>query len=864
MKKLYLVDVSSMFFRAFFALPPMNNGKGLPTNALYGFLSMTTKLIREKKPDYMVFCFDRKEPSFRSELYAEYKANRNEMPEDLVPQIPYVHKITACLGVPAMDKVSFEADDIIGTLARFGEREKLDVVIVSGDKDFAQLVSPHVSMYDSMKEVMYNHDEVVAKWGIKPEQMIDYLALTGDSSDNIPGVKGVGPKSAQKLLHEYNTLDGVYENINKITGKALKANLENDKKMAYLSKDLVTIRTDVSLDVSLDQLKIKPYDPEPLRELLQELNFKNLARQIGVGADAPAKEGAKSKAVEVSTESAGEQQSLADTDANKVTPVKANRTVSNKKVVEVDCTLAELGQRLEPYSEVWLLLDERGFYLAKGDTVFKVAEDGKKIGQLLTEKKVSCQGFDLKAAWHYLGIDEPVASWDAQLAAYVIAPGSNMELKALYNKFCGEDLPDLMSPADLYRLQLKLHDVLESELKAKAGNFVYDKIEQPLLPVLYAMEKKGILLDTEELKRQSRELEKDIRALEEKIFALAGGQFNILSPKQLAQVLFGKLKLPPGKKTKTGFSTDSDVLQELAKEHPIALLLLDYRELTKLKSTYVDALPALVNPVDGRLHTHFSQVTAATGRLSSINPNLQNIPIRTERGRAVRRAFVAPPGQVLLSADYSQIELRILAHITGDEGLIRAFKDNIDIHTATAAEIYSVPLDKVTPELRRTAKAVNFGIAYGQGAFGLSETLGISRSEASDVIERYFKRYARVKTYMEDTVATAHRQGYVETLFGRRRYLEELKSKNGAIRKFGERAAINAPMQGTASDLVKMAMLKAHDSLTVPMLLQVHDELIFECPESQIEKQTEQIRQIMENVAKLHVPLKVNISTGWD
>lgn len=855
MKKLYLVDVSSMFFRAFFALPPLSNDKGMPTNALYGFLSMSVKLLRDIQPDYIAFCFDSKEPSFRSDIYPEYKANREEMPSDLVPQVPYVRKIAEELGVAILEKPGYEADDLIGTLTKFGRQKDLEVVIVSGDKDFAQLVDTRVSMYDTMKEVHYDREGVKAKWGVEPGQMIDYLALVGDSSDNVPGVRGIGPKGACKLLHEFKTLDGVYENLDKITGKAMKANLEAGKKDAYLSRQLCTIHQDVDHHLTLENLKLKPIHRDHLRELLLELGFKTFAKTltgedgIGVGDGRKPKELKPAKVEEA-----------------KEAPKRKSAPRGAGELKERSCTLEELDKSVPAYSEVWGLLNERGFYLGVGNEVLLTDASGPEIGKILGRKNVSWKGFDLKSVWHYLEAEEPVAAWDSMLGAYILRPGLIKDLGTVFEQQLGKQLPDLITPAELYNVNRDLEDELTAQLKAKGGQSVLDNIEVPLIPVLYSMERKGVRIDLDELGEQAKGLETDIRRLEEGIFKEAGGQFNIASPKQLGQVLFGKLKLESGKRTKTGFSTDSDVLEKLKDQHPIAGLLLEYRELTKLKSTYVDALPTLCRKEDGRVHTTFQQAATTTGRLSSQNPNLQNIPIRTARGRLIRRAFVPAEGQTFIAADYSQIELRILAHITGDEALVDAFNHDLDIHQATAAEVFGVELKEVTPDQRRKAKAVNFGIAYGQGAFGLAETLGIGRQEAADIIARYFNRYKKVRQYMDDTIETAKRQGFVETIFGRRRYLDELKSKNGAIRKFGERAAINAPIQGTASDLVKMAMIKCHADLAIPMVLQVHDELLFECPKDELKANRDRVCDNMMNVAKLVVPLKVNVASGdnWE
>lgn len=840
-----------MFFRAFFAIPPMRSEKGVPTNALYGFMSMSIKLLRDVKPEYIAYCFDRKEPSFRHEIYEDYKANREEMPEDLVPQIPYLKQLTDLLGIPRQDKLGFEADDIIGTLASVGRDHGLEVVIVSGDKDFAQLVTPQVTMYDTMKDVRYDVDGVVAKWGVKPEQMIDYLSLVGDSSDNIPGVKGIGPKGAQKLLGEFGSLEGIYKNLDKISSASLKSKLQEGKASAELSKRLVAIRTDVEIPVQPEDLRLKPIQREELGALFQELGFKSFERTLLSNNN-------KTSAPSATTE----PESAASTNTEKAVRGKSK----SLELKEVEWQTADFDKNIEPYTEIWADLNERGLFFCYKDQVIRCASDWHEVGQILSKKFLNWKGFDLKEIWKNLALQDPLPLWDQMLAAYVVRPEAIEMFPEVYTKYTGRHYMDLPTPTQIFECHMELEQVLKSKLKECESEKVLAEFELPLVPVLYAMEVVGVKLDTSALAKQSKDLQGEIRKLEQSIFDLCGGPFNIASPKQLAEILFGKLALTKGKKTKTGFSTNSDVLEKIRGEHAVVDLVLEYRELTKLKSTYVDALPGLMNAKTGRVHTHMRQAITTTGRLSSNNPNLQNIPIRTERGRLVRKAFVAAEGSQLISADYSQIELRVLAHMSGDKGLCEAFAKDIDIHTATAAEIFSVKASEVNADLRRKAKAVNFGIAYGQGVFGLSESLNIPRAEANEIIERYFQRYKSVKEYMDDTIRQGLEKGYVETAFGRRRYLDELKSRNQAVRKFGERAAINAPIQGTASDLVKLAMIRLHEEISAKMILQVHDELLFECPDEDVEDQIAIIRPIMENVTKFKVPFKVNIACGrnWE
>lgn len=862
MKNLYLVDASNMFFRAFFAIPPMTSTKGMPTNALYGFMAMTLKLLREERPDYLVYCFDLSEPSFRTDMFKDYKANRDETPEDLSPQIPYLIQLTELLGIAHVEVHGYEADDVIGTLAKKAKSEKIQAVIVSGDKDFAQLVEPGISLYDTMKNVRTDTDGVKAKYGIRPDQMIDYLAMVGDSSDNVPGVRGIGPKGAQKLLADFDTLEGVYKNIDKIKG-ATQTKLIEAKDMAFLSQKLVTIVTDVETKVTMDDLKLKPTNREPLRALLQELSFKNFEKQLFA-------EGASETAMPVETPTAAGKKAVKNfapqaTSGAAAAPAKPKKAKKGATWEEHEMSLEELRKTVAPYSEIWALLSERGLYFGYDGKVLRVAEDDKAIGEALAQKHLKWKGFDVKQVLKALHLPAPVVDWDAMLAAYVVRPEQIGKFEDVYEEHCGNKLPDLAAPTDYMRAHLELEECLLEKLKERDSHKVLTQFELPLIPVLASMEERGVKIDFDELKGQSADLTRDIQRLEKEIHKSAGQEFNIGSPKQLAQVLFEKLKLPPSKKTKTGFSTDSDVLEDLKDKHPVAAMILDYRELTKLKGTYVDAIPALAD-THGRVHTTLNQAWTATGRLSSTNPNLQNIPIRTERGRLVRKAFVSDEGSCLISADYSQIELRVLAHITGDPGLTRAFVDDLDIHAATASEVFGVKLDAVTKDQRRIAKAVNFGLAYGQGAFGLADTLGIPRKEATEIVARYFKRFAGVKAYMETTIREGIEKGYVETLFGRRRYIDELKSQNQMIRRMGERAAINAPIQGTASDLVKLAMINLYDSLPIPMLLQVHDELIFECPIDEADDYCKDIKLAMESVYQMKVPLKVNVSKGpnWD
>jgi DNA polymerase-1 len=852
MKKLFLVDVSSLFFRAFYAVRPLSSPSGLPTNAIYGFLSMLMKLLKDEKPEYLVFCYDRKEPSFRKEIFQDYKAHRTEMPEDLAPQIPYIKKLAEVMGIPSLEIPGYEADDLIGTLTCLGRKHRMEVFIVSGDKDFAQLLEEHVFLYDTMKSVKIDTQAAVEKWGVPPSQFVDYLALVGDSSDNIPGVKGIGPKGAQKLLEEFKSLEGIYENLDQIKG-ATKDKLVVGKEDAFLSRKLSAIVTECPIDMDLGQYRRKPFHRPELMSLFDELNFKNFEKNIF--------------ALDISEVTGKEEPAQGDRRTDAMVPAVALEAAAQASTdfQFAEIQASDLKPRLKAGQEVWGFSSNQGVYVAFDDQVYALHGDAKDLGKISDELNLQWKGFDLKAFWHLIEPVRPQAAWDSLLAAYVIKPGESVTFDRVYARFLGELPMELPSGPDLFSAHLKLERKIRHSLVHTVSEKVYRELDLPLAAILYRMEKRGIGLDRELLAVQSKELSKEIQSLEKKIHEVAGEAFNIGSPKQLAQILFEKLKLPVGKKTKTGFSTDNEVLEKLSQSHPIADLVLDYRELTKLKSTYVDALPLLVKE-DGRIHSTFNQALTTTGRLSSIEPNLQNIPIRTERGARVRKAFVAAPGLLLMSVDYSQIELRILAHFSEDPNLIRAFQEDLDIHTATAAEVFNISVEDVSSEQRRVAKAVNFGIAYGQGAFGLAETLKISRSEASDIIKRYFSRFSRVQNYIEDTIASAKAKGYVETLAGRRRYMDELKSNNAAIQKFGERAAINAPIQGTAADIVKKAMIEVDSKIDLPVILQVHDELIFEGQPDQIKSLRPEVVRLMESVADLRVPLKANSEVGpdWD
>lgn len=856
MKRLFIVDSSSLFFRAFYAIRPLTSPSGLPVNAIYGYLSMILKLIKDERPDYLAFCYDLKEPSFRKEIYSEYKSNRSEMPEDLVKQMPHIRKVSEMLGIKSFEKVGFEADDLIGTLSEWALKENLAVYIVSGDKDFAQIVKDNVFLYDTMKDSKIDSKGVVEKWGVTPEQFCDYLAIVGDSSDNVPGVKGVGPKGAIKLLHDFNSIENLYQNIDKIDGK-LKDKLVENKDNAFLSKVLVTIKTDVPVDMMLDDLGYTLHSTPELEAWLDELNFKTFKKTILDLSEGRASGVSASPTALSQQPTSGKQ------------PVRVDVLKVSKPKLESPQLNLDPTKILDSVSN---LDASQCFFFVWGESVYVFVSDKEFFALNLTidwQKTFedwTWAGFDLKSVWKKLNLPAGTFQIESDLM---------IESNLLTSKDCSTvvramkamghpELDDKSSVHEVFTAMVSAKASARQQLPTENYSALLKDVEYPLVSILYKIEKAGFAVDASQLHAYSKELQDQIAVLEQQIFKTAGETFNIGSPKQVGQVLFEKMGLESTKKTKTGYSTDNDVLEKL--NHPIAPLILDYRELTKLKSTYVDSLPSEIDAKDNRIHTTFNQALTATGRLSSHDPNLQNIPIKTVRGQRVRQAFIADKGNKILSVDYSQIELRILAHYSNDKGLIHAFENDLDIHTATASEVFGVSLKDVTSDLRRIAKAINFGIAYGQGTFGLSETLNIPRAEATNIIADYFKKFAGVRTYIDETTKFAHENGFVTTILGRKRVISELSSKNGMIKKFGERAAINAPIQGSASDIVKLAMIKLDTQIKSKMILQVHDELLFESDEETLIKELPIIKSTMENIVSLKVPLKVNsqIALNWD
>jgi len=892
--KLYLIDGSSYIFRAFYGIRQMlTNSAGLPTNALYGFTTMLSRVVRDEAPDYLAVVFDSKAKTFRHDLYPDYKANRDIPPEELAQQFPYFEPLVEAFNIATLRQDGFEADDIIGTMAKKGEAAGMAVTIVSGDKDMMQLITPHVHMLDTMKDKRFEKAEVIEKFGVPPEQVIEVMGLMGDSSDHIPGVKGVGPKTATELIQKYGSIEELYKNIDDIEKAKLKEKLETDKDNALLSRQLVTIDTEMKLDCKVEDLKVKEPDTDKLRAMFTELGFKSLLENLPEGSGEGVAEQPATSKVETHYETIMDVKSL-DALVKKLKKAKefaldletTSKHPTRAEMVGISFSWAEGEACYIPVSHRYLGVPEQ---LDKQKVV-------EALKPLLEDAKLKKFGHNIKYDLIVLaneGVALKGVAFDSMLASYVLDPSKRqhslddlaMEMLGHQNityadvagkgaKQIGFDEVSIDVAAEYAAedsdITFRLTQALQSRLRDETLK-LYEELELPLIDVLADMEMTGVKVDREHLKKMSTKLSKALKKHEDEIYAMAGEMFNINSPKQLAVILFEKLGLPAKKKTKTGYSTDMSVLEELADGHELPAMIVNYRQLTKLKSTYIDALPLEINQKTGRVHTSYNQTVAATGRLSSSDPNLQNIPIRSDLGKEIRQAFVAEGDDWLLSADYSQIELRILAHLSGDPALIKAFKNNEDIHTRTAAEIFGQPLDGVDKDARRMAKAVNFGIVYGLSAFGLSRQLKISPGEAKAFIDQYFDLYKNVKTFMDSTIEEARQCGYTVTMMNRRRYLPDLHSKNRQVRESAERVAINSPVQGSAADMIKLAMIRLHQLLSKQklkskMIMQVHDELVFECPVNEKREVEALVKKEMENVWPMQVPIIVHSEWGknWD
>lgn len=900
MKTLLLIDGSSYLYRAFHAMPDFRNKEGFPTGAIYGVLNMLQNTYKKYESTYSVCVFDAKGKTFRNDIFKDYKANRPKMPEDLSIQIEPLHKAINAMGWPILIKEGVEADDVIGTLAKKANEENISVTISTGDKDLAQLVNKKTSLVNTMTNEHLDIDGVKNKFGVPPSLIIDYLTIIGDKADNIPGVEKAGPKTALKWLKEFSSLDNIIKNSDQITG-AVGENLKKSLEWLPIAKDLISIRSELDINVSWDQFKKLPEDKNSLKKMYQEFNFSSWLKKLDDKKITPPSKDA-------------EKNDYAKFDSKKKYTLIQNimdlevwvSEIKKKKIFAIDTettSLEVMNAKLVGIS----------MSLKKGEAAYipinhMDAAEGEQINEnqivkllkpLLEDNSIIKIGQNIKYDAHIflnLGIKMRGINEDTMLMSYVIDSNQSHGMNKLSQKYLSHDcisyeslvgsgvnqlsfdqinITDALSyAAEDADVTFQLYHVLRDQLKKdKKLLDIYEKFEIPSMKALIEIERNGVLIDGHLLNQQSQKIGEELISIENKSYELAGQPFNLASPKQLREILFEKLKIKPLKKTPTGTpSTSEEVLQELAKDYPLPKILLEYRTLAKLKSTYTDKLPLMINQTTGRIHTSYNQAVAVTGRLASSDPNLQNIPIKSPEGRKIREAFIAKPEFSIISADYSQIELRILAHLSKDTGLIEAFKNNKDIHTITASEIFNTKINKITPEQRRYAKIINFGLIYGMGAFGLARNLNITRGDAQNYIQEYFNKYPTVLQYMEESKQFAREHGYVETYFGRRLWLPEINSSNGLRKAGAERAAINAPMQGTAADLIKLAMIQVqqwindNSNLKGQVIMQVHDELVFEVPNDEVDKFIKEIPQIMQNVAKLDIPLLVEINAGenWE
>ncbi|EFE52733.1 DNA polymerase I [Providencia hangzhouensis] len=919
---LILVDGSSYLYRAYHAFPPLTNSAGEPTGAMYGVLNMLRSLIMQYKPSHVAVVFDAKGKTFRDELFESYKSHRPPMPDDLRAQIAPLHEMVEAMGLPLLVVSGVEADDVIGTLACEASRKGMPVLISTGDKDMAQLVEPNITLINTMNNTILGPDEVKEKYGVPPELIIDFLALMGDSSDNIPGVPGVGEKTALALLQGIGSLEAIYNDLEAIAplgfrgSKTLAPKMAENRDVAFLSYQLATIKTDVELEKTCEELQVAQPDVDKLHQLFSRYEFKRWLADVengtwmeGKGSSAkpsptPAASPVKPSNPTVPTLCAENYQTIlekADLERWVEKLSKASLFAFDTETDSLDTQEARLvgmSFAIEPGHAAYLPL---GHDYLDAPVQLPLEEVLELMKPILESENILKIGQNLKYDAEVLenyDIELKGIGYDTMLESYVLNSVAGMgrhDMDSLadrhlnhktvsFEEIAGKGKKQLtfnqiaLEEAANYAAEdadvtLLLHQALYPQLEAEPKlNHIFQNIEMPLVPVLVRMERKGVLIDANVLAAQSKVITARLAELEKEAFELAGEEFNLASPKQLQTILFEKLQLPVIKKTPSGAaSTNEEVLEELALNHALPKLLLEHRSLAKLKSTYTDKLPLMINPRTQRVHTSYHQAVTATGRLSSRDPNLQNIPVRTEEGRRIRQAFIAREGYKVMAADYSQIELRIMAHLSQDKGLLTAFAEGKDIHKATAAEVFGVPLEQVTSDQRRSAKAINFGLIYGMSAFGLARQLGIPRGEAQRYMDLYFERYPGVLRYMENTRLQASEQGYVETLEGRRLYLADIKSSNGMRRKAAEREAINAPMQGTAADIIKKAMIAVDNWLQTEkphadMLMQVHDELVFEVKESELERVQAQVQSLMEQSMKLDVPLKVDVGIGdnWD
>ncbi len=886
--KLMLVDGNSILNRAFYGMGGgrlLSTSEGLYTNAVYVFVNILLKYMDEEKPEYICVAFDLKAPTFRHMEFDGYKAKRKGMPDELAVQVPLVKEVLDAMNIKRLEYEGYEADDIIGSVSACAEERGFEVVIVTGDRDSLQLISHStrvklpVTRGGRTETEEYDYDRMVEKYGVTPTEFIDVKALMGDTSDNIPGVRGIGEKTAFELIKKYKSIDRLYEEIDSVEKESVRKKLEEGRESAFLSRKLATIERHVPGLCPVEEMAFRGFDREKLYDVFRKLEFFSLIERLGL--EAPKSESRVLKSVKTAVVDNGRQIE------------EIRQKIRQAGVFAIYCLIDRPDQFTSVLAGIGISIDgDSAWYIAAGDPL-SAASVLSSLRDVLEDENVKKIGHDLKnfiLICRNNGVNIRGMAFDSMIAGYVLNPSrDSYTVRELAKEFLGIDIED---PADLagsgknhrhfYELPeeeisgpcavhasvlIRLRPVMEKKIEENGQASLFSKIEMPLIEVLADMEYHGFRVNREELAQYSKELEERIEKLKTEIYALAGEEFNINSTKQLGYILFEKLGLPVIKKTKTGYSTDAEVLEQLAPEHDIIELLLEYRQLVKLKSTYAEGLLNVINPRDGRIHSSFNQAVTATGRISSTEPNLQNIPVKLEMGRKIRKVFIPEDGYILVDADYSQIELRVLAHITGDENMISAFREGQDIHAATAAKVFNVPREEVTPLMRSRAKAINFGIVYGIGDFSLSKDLGITRKQARMYIEDYLDKYPGVRKYMAEIVADGREKGFVTTLFNRRRYLPELKSKNFNIRSFGERVALNTPIQGSAADIIKIAMIKVYNRLREKgmksrLILQVHDELIIEAHKSEKDEVVAIIRDCMENAVKLSVPLDVDIRCG--
>ena len=885
-EEIYLIDGSAFIYRAFHAVAPLTNAEGFQTNAVFGFVSMLNKLLKDKAPTHLAVAFDSRGKVFRHEMFADYKANRPPMPDELAAQMPYIKEVVKALGLASFEQPGIEADDIIGTAAQALGGEGKKVVIVSGDKDLLQLVDDKITMWDPMNDRVMDSAGVEKKYQVGPNQLLDCFALIGDSSDNVPGVPGIGPKTASKLIIEHGSLDELYAQVESLKKSKMKERLIENRDAAFMSRDLIRLKTDVEMPLAVERYTLGERDEEELRRIYTELGFTSLLKELD-GSARPIPTGHFSK---VTTPEELEKMMTGLRQADLLVVDTETTSLHSRTATLVGISLNGGGDAC------WYIpvghLDEDGEPVDSQLPVEVVREALSELLESETLPKLAHNlKYDFSVLKHGFGVVLKGPLLDTMIGAYLAEPSRRsfklddlclelgLKLTSYKEVTGGDKREDAFAYVDIDRAcnyscedvfaTLQLWNHYQPMLEEGGQGELFNDVEMKLVPVLEEMEADGIRIDPGHLENLSAEFREKLDQLEKQIYELADHEFNINSPQQLGAVLFEELGLPHGRKTKTGYSTDIKVLEKLAPQHELPAMIIEYRNLAKLLSTYVDKLAHLIDPDTGRVHTSFNQTVTATGRLSSSNPNLQNIPIRGEEGARIREAFVPEPGKIFLFGDYSQIDLRVLAHYSQDKALIKAFREGDDIHTRTAAEVFSVSPLLVTSEMRRVAKSINFGIVYGMSSFGLSNQLQISRREASLFIERYFNLYRGVKQFMEDVVEQARKDGYVTTLLNRKRYLPEIGASNKMRREFAERAALNTPIQGTAADIIKLAMLQVDELLkksknSCRMLLQIHDELVFELTRDECDELQPRIQQTMEQAMKLDVPLVVNMETGSD